>query len=201
MLIDHHQQNSSYETSEYNRRAYLNELLDKPAPTHTGKPGRKGKAGRVQISDNANAILADTTVKENMVAQLLNLGPCLEYSNSVNHQGRPVRSIKWQLPSGDFAKRDFFAYHVTWVAANGRIPDCNLSYSHRCHNALCVAPLHGLWERLPVNSARNACEGNSHLVLPNGAIITVCKHTSCCCSTRVTKDWNDASVLRAPLEE
>jgi hypothetical protein len=64
LLMYRFSQNASYETSEYNRRAYLNELLDKPAPTHTGKPGRKGKAGRDQIADNAAAILADARIKK-----------------------------------------------------------------------------------------------------------------------------------------
>jgi Zinc-binding loop region of homing endonuclease len=183
---------------EYNRRAYLNELLDKPAPTHTGKVGRKGKSGRQQVNDNGAQIKDNATAKPNAIAELLGMGPCLESTASLNHQGRPLKSIKWQLPNGEYQKRDFFAYHVTWVAEYGRIPDPRFSYSHRCHNALCVEPRHGLWERLVDNSARNICVNNSHLMLPNDAIVRWCPHSPECCSPRVLADWGHEIVLRAP---
>ena len=81
---------------------------------HTGKPGRKGKAGGDLIADNAAAILASAQIKENAIADLLHLGPCLEYNNSLNHQGRPVKSTKWQLASSDCAKAGLLClpYHL-----------------------------------------------------------------------------------------
>lgn len=186
--------------ADFNRRAYLNELLGKPAPTSNGKRGNPGKSGLEQISDNARQIRREASPKHNQISEHFGLGPCLISSNSLNGLGRPVKSIKWQLPTGSYQKRDFMAYHVTWVAEHGRIPDVNLSYSHWCHDACCVNPLHGGWESLPENSARNKCERNSHLVLPNGAIIVLCQHQPVCLSPRILENWNHPAILRGPTE-
>lgn len=90
------------------------------------------------------------------------------------------------------------AYHVTWVAACGRIPNTRDSYSHRCHDGLCVAPKHGLWEDLPTNLGRNRCRDNSHLLLPNGAIVLLCPHEPCCLSGRSLASWDDPAIVRPP---
>ena len=196
----------------------LNELLGKPAPTATGKKGEKlfswnyryprpiahipyREAWQVWQAAVGGQRRPDPhqtpTPAPNTIASRFGLGPCLECTVSLNGLGRPVKSIKWQLPNGDFAKRDFMAYHITWVAANGPIPDPQLSYSHLCHNGLCVEPKHGLWETLADNSARNVCRANSHATLPNGAVLTICPHNPACCSGR-SAGWDDPMFAFPP---
>ena len=163
--------------------------------------GTKGKSGLAQIRDNANQIRREADPAPNPVAVALGFGGCLRSTNSLNGNNRPLKSIKWQLPDGSYKKRDFMAYHVTWVAENGRIPNPTLNFSHRCHDGLCVAPMHGLWEDLPTNSARNACMGNSHLVLPNGAIVRLCPHEPSCLSGPVLASWDDPAIVVPPIAQ
>jgi|SRR5271170_467162 len=155
----------------------LSQLYLRPRPAPTGRAGKPGKSGRNQIKDNARDLLNKATRVPNVAAMLMDFGDCLESRASVDGRGRPVKSMRVRVTnSSTELKRDFKAYHVTWVAANSPIQDTTLQYSHRCHNCLCINDAHGTWESDKENKARNVCRGRSHLQLPNGALINLCKH-------------------------
>ncbi len=188
--------------NSYNQYIQLNTLRRKPQPASTGRPGTVGKSGIMQISDNAQAILSTAVKTSNVAAETLGLGPCLLSQNDVM-LNRPRRQIKFQLADGSFKKISFMAYHVTWSAAFGDIPDRrDREYSHRCHQSLCVEPRHGIWEQHHSNIARNECkERGSHWRLPNGVIIKVCRHQACCLAPVVVESWEDERVLQGPSAE
>lgn len=96
-------------------------------------------------------------------------------------------------------KREFRAYHITWVAEYGTIPNTSLQYSHRCHNGRCVSPAHGVWETDQENKARNKCQGSSHLELPSGAYLQLCTHIIPCLSAAPpVLSWLDPRVIKPP---
>jgi hypothetical protein len=182
-------------------KALLNQLYLRPQPAPTKKAGKPGKSGRQQIEDNAENLLSKAVVAENVAAAFLGLKPCLESTASTDGRDRPVRSMRVRVANGGpEIKREFRAYHVTWVSAYGQIPDTTLQYSHRCHNGKCVEPTHGTWDTDQENKARNACQNHSHLQLPNGAFIQLCPHTPICLSAaKAIKTWDDPRVVQPPL--
>ena len=182
-------------------KALLNQLYVRPQPPRTKKAGKPGKSGRQQIEDNAEDLLSKADVRENVAAAFLDLKGCLESTASTDGRDRPARSMRVRVANGGpEIKREFRAYHVTWVAAYGQIPDTTLQYSHRCHNGKCVEPTHGTWDTDQENKARNACQNHSHLQLPNGAFIQLCPHSPPCLSAaRAIETWQDARVIQPPL--
>ncbi len=96
-------------------------------------------------------------------------------------------------------KREFRAYHITWVAEYGTIPNTSLQYSHRCHNGKCINSAHGIWETDQENKARNKCHGSSHLELPNHAYLQLCTHSIPCLSAAPpVLSWSDPRVVSPP---
>ena len=184
-------------------KALLNQVYLRPQPAPTKKAGKPGKSGRQQIEDNAEDLLSKAAVTENVAAAFLGLKPCLESTASTDGRDRPVRSMRVRITNGGpEIKREFRAYHVTWVSEYGQIPDTTLQYSHRCHNGKCVEPTHGTWDTDQENKARNACQSHSHLQLPNGAFIQLCPHTPICLSAaKAIETWHDPRVVRPPLEQ
>lgn len=107
--------------------------------------------------------------------------------------------VKTTNNSSSAIKREFRAYHITWVAEYGVIPDTSLQYSHRCHNGRCINPEHGIWETDLENKARNRCQGTSHLELPNHADLQLCAHSvPCLSSAAAVLSWSDSRVITPP---
>ena len=150
-----------------------------PAQTHAKKGkykgGRPPKSGRTIIEDAAKKILLSATVKHNPRAESLGLGPC-QIGRGIGTKSEGSRPRK-QLtaPIGKNGARVQFgalAYHITWCAevlqAPPQVP--GLGWSHRCHDASCVNPRHGLWQQLVDNKDRDDCRDN-----PDS-----CEHTPVC---------------------
>ena len=196
MNVDN-QVNESLQLAKNKRE--LNQLREKPKPLPSGKPGNQGKSGLQQIQDNASKLLKDADRQQNEVAEHLGLGACL-ISNSEVHRGRPRKSIMLRNPGMEPVNIHSMAYHVTWCAHFGAIPeDVRLEYSHRCHNAKCIEPRHGIWERHHENSSRIECEKHgSHWILPNGVIVKLCRHTIPCLAAEVIGGWDDERIVRGP---
>ena len=190
---------STSASTSLNLRDVLNQLLQRPQPAPTGIAGRPGKSGEDQIKDNARDILGKSIIQTNQPAEVLGLGPCMISTASLDGRGRPVRSMRVTANEQAAIKREFRAYHVTWVAEFGVIPDITLQYSHRCHNELCVNPKHAVWESDLENKSRNMCRQHSHLRLPNAATIRLCPHLLPCISPAPDiDDWQDERVLVPP---
>lgn len=138
-----------------------------PAPTLAAVPGRRAggrppKSGREVIAAAAAAITVAATTKPNIAAEALGLGPCLigKGIGSRGEGGRPRKQLTGGV--GEGGKRKQFAameYHITWCASAGQAPPGvpGLGWSHRCHQAACVEPRHGLWEPWKKNRARDQC--------------------------------------------
>jgi len=121
--------------------------------------------------------------------------PCRIRNASPDGRGRSQFSMRVYMPEWDSVfRKQFRPWHVRWVAKNGSVHDTSLQYSHRCHNTNCIADGHGVWETDRENKNRDGCRSCSHVILPDGTVIKVCKHKPCCLRPVLVKSWQDPRV-------
>ena len=51
---------------------------------------------------------------------------------------------------------------------------------------------------MPANLNGSACNGNSHLILPNGACMLLCRHKPSFLSGNLIAEWDNPAVVRQP---
>lgn len=182
-------------TSNHNLLEVLNDLYDRPKLKTNMTTGRPALSGRAQITANALQCTLSATKVVNSASTWLQLGECELSNNSRDGRGRPQKSIRVTLENVS-KKLNFRPWHLTWIAKNGKIPDCTKQYSHLCHNETCINPNHGVWETDQANKDRNHCRTASLIRLPNGAILKICPHQPPCLVGRDFISWTDPDFLQ-----
>lgn len=148
------------------------------------------KSGRQQLQDNAADVLAKCQSKDADRMESLGEHPCRITTLSVDGRGRAQRAMRVQG-----RKINFRPWHICWVAKHGAPADCTLQYSHRCHEENCCESGHGVWEDDKTNKSRNECRAGSHVILPDGRILLICKHTPPCLTPVLFTDCRVFSSL------
>lgn len=139
---------------------FLNDLHDQlgqPAARGRSKGGRSRKSGADKIRDAAARELSRSTVKVNAAATALGLGDC-RIARVIIGRRPTLNSLELYAADGTKRKPRLMTYHITWVAANGKVPagprGVRLEYSHRCGQGACIEPRHGLFQSHDENIAR-----------------------------------------------
>jgi hypothetical protein len=160
--------------------AAVNAILDIQAEARAR--GAPKKSGLQRLTDKSRVVKGAATVKSNPVAVSFGLGDCLIAAPP--RQDRGTRGRPYEKVAGS----NILTYHLTWAAANGRIPVVSDSvpteYSHRCHNFMCIEERHGVWETGSQNKARAVCaRDGSHRQDGEGRWVGSCPHDPPCLTT------------------